>query len=355
MFRASICFFLFLLSLLPSCSSNEPLQQFRPSEFKGIAYIQVSRGSHISVLNLKTGEIGRILTGNKSQSISLSGDKKAIYAFSYNGSVRRIELLTGKSSEWKKIAGGVCNTTPGKTDAILITDPKGLRLLKYEPGTGNVKSLTSIRKGVCGIHEGKDGSRIYLTNRRLSTVSIINTPDFKIIEEIKGAGNSIHNTMVSPSGDTLWVAEGNEFRNGKPYGVGFSKLEAMQGGINIINLQTKALEDFIIVGGNVMDLSFSSDGKYAYVISSQMPEYDEAMLTVVNVAARRVVKNYSLCKSCHIWKGVKLPGGKAFVSALQVDEKATADSVKGALESGFFSSEPGGESTLLKQMYENAE
>ena len=310
---------LFFALLISSCSKDSSVTEFKPPVFQGIAYIQGS-GDHIVALNLNDGDVGRIIHGKKSVTFNLSQDRTRLYIFSKDGYVKSITLATGQQSEWKRITESICDSAAGTDGNIWLIDRSMSLMVSYNPLNGEILKKISVDKGVCSITFSPDGETVYLVNNDSNSVSLLSAKnDYKLMDRIQNAGNSIHRAKLAPYGPDLWVAEGNEFKDGKPYGVGYAKTEAIPGGINVLNLTTKKVEDFILVGGNSMDLQFSTDGKYAFVVSSQLPEYDEATLSVIDVSTRRVIKHYSLCKRCHVWKGIELPNNKAFVFKVQID------------------------------------
>lgn len=338
-----------LLSSTLSCSrqAEEP-QGFRPPTFSGVAFVQVSEGDHISVLNLANGELARIKTNINGKSLLLKKPENKLFIFSNDGKVKTVDISTGDQSPPRRITSASCGASILSSGEILVTDTSKGVVLRYIPSDGEISRLMPIQKGECYISTTRreDGTHIVLSNEKAQSLRIIRLEDLTIIKKLEGVGNSIHQAVYDPSGSGIWVSEGNEFKNGKPYGVGFAKTEAAPGGVNIINPTSGAMEDHIIVGGNLIQIIFSEDGRYAYTISSQMPEYDEATLTVIDVNSRRVIKNYALCKSCHIWKGVELPEGKAFVSSFAIDEGGKPDEVSKVVEEPFFSSQKTGDSII---------
>ncbi|GEM_PF-3342657 len=352
MAKKSVPLLVLLLFLMISCKQRqETVEGYRPPEFKGIAFVTARDANHVGVLNLADASIGRIVLDRRPSAISLASNR--LYIFSRDGMYKSIDLSTSKSSNWKRIAPSICDaeTTEGKT--IYLTTRREPALIAYSIEKGQTMNSLKLSPGDCNISVSDPAGLIIITNNRNPAITIIDKKTWTIKERIPNAGNSIHHARLLAARNEIWVAEGNEFKDGKPYGVGFAKAEAVPGGLNLIDLKTGQLKDFIMVGGNVEDLGFSSDGRYIYTISSQMPEYDDAALNAVDFQKTRSVKQYSLCKVCHYRNGIQIK--KIFVTSLVVDEKATAASVKGLLESGFQSTEPGGESVIIKQIYEKAE
>lgn len=336
-------------SLTFSCSKQaEEPQGYTPPTFSGIAFVQASGGDHISVLNLANGELARVKTGIKGKALLLDLKKNNLLLFSKDGKVKSVDLSTGNQSPPRRVSSSFCGASMLSSGEILITDTTKGVLLRYIPVDGEVSRLIPIQKGECFISTTpmNDGTHIILSDNKTQSLRILRLEDLYVVKRLEGVGNSIHHAVYDPLGNSIWVSEGNEFKNGKPYGVGFSKVEAAPGGVNIINPTSGTMDDHIIVGGNLIQIRFSEDGRYAYTISSQMPEYDEATLSVIDVNSRRVIKNYALCKSCHIWKGVELPEGKAFVSSFAVDETGTPEKVLKVVEEPFFSSQKSGDSFI---------
>jgi len=302
---------------------------------EGLAYVLVKGGNHIVVLNLDNGDIGIIDPGKDAAAMALVREKQVLTVFSADGRGRDIYLKKRAKSEWMQLTKGVCGAASGAMDKIWLTDASSRKLLLYLHEKKQINDVLSLEHNSCGIFVDPKGPGLYLVDPKRSSITVVDTSKKNIVDTIDNAGNSIHNGAVGPGGSELWVAEGNELKDGKPYGVGYAKLTAVPGGINIIDLKTKTLKDFVFIGGNVMDVELSPDDRYAYVISSQMPEYDDATLSVVDTGTIRLRRSYQLCKSCHIPKGVQLPDQKAFVSVLEVDENAGPKSVEGLLDMPF--------------------
>ncbi len=350
----NLLYLLMIIFLLVSCKQKQQtVKEYKPPEFKGIAFVQVKDGNHISVLNLENGDIGRIVLNKKISAISLVPEMNKLYVFSKDGFLKILDLSSAKRGEWKRVASSLCDadTTDGRT--IYLINPEEKALLLYSTEKNRIIKKTSISSDGCSISVVESEKEILLINNRNSSIAILDKETLSIKNRIPHAGNSIHHAKFSPDKKELWVAEGNEYKDGRPYGVGFAKAEAMPGGLNIVDVATGALKDFIMIGGNVADVNFSSDGRYVFALSSQMPEYDDATLSIVNLKKERVIKQYALCKVCHFRSGITLD--KAFVSSFQVNEKMPIPSITGLLESGFQSTEPGGESIIIRQIYETAE
>lgn len=350
----NLLYLLMTIFLLVSCKQKQQtVKEYKPPEFKGIAFVQVRDGNHISVLNLENGDIGRIILNKKISALSLVSDINTLYVFSKDGFFKTLDLSSAKKGEWKRVASSLCDadTTDGRT--IYLTSSREKALMLYSTEKKRIIKKIPISSGECNISVVDSKGEILLVNNKNSSVTILDKETLSLKDRILHVGNSIHHARLSPDKKELWVAEGNEYKDGRPYGVGFAKAEAMPGGLNIVDIATRALKDFIMVGGNVEDINFSSDGKYVFVLSSQMPEYDDATLSVVDIQKGRVIKQYALCKVCHFRSGITLD--KAFVSSFQVNEKMPIPSITGLLESGFQSTEPGGESVIIRQIYETAE
>jgi hypothetical protein len=339
--RRICCFLIFIATAITlSCTSDTSDQaeqaKYTPYiERNGLAFILVKGGHHIVVLNLDTGEIGTINPGNNAAAMILMRGKGVLTVFSADGQARDIDFMKGTKSEWMHVTNGVCGAASGPSGEIWLTDPLSRKLLLYNQEEKQAKDVLSLERNLCGIFADSKGSRLYLVNPKRSSITVVDASEMRIVDEIDKAGNSIHNGILGPGGAELWIAEGNEFKDGKPYGVGYKRRSAFPGGINIFDIKTNKAKDFIFIGGNVMDLKLSPDGRFAYVISSQMPAYDQATLSVVDTRTVRVMRLYTLCKSCHIPEGVQLPEQKAFVSDLAVDEDIRPESVKGLLDMPF--------------------
>lgn len=267
--RRICCFFISItIAFLVSCTSDTSEQtdqaKYTPYiERKGLAYILVKGGQHIVVLNLDTGEIGKINHGSNAAAMSLNKEKQVLTVFRTDGKGRGIDLTKRTKSEWVQITNGVCGAASAPVGDIWLTDPSSRKLLLYSPVRKQSRDVLSLERGLCGLFADAKGSRLYLVDPERSLITVVDSREKRIIEEIGEAGNSIHNGILGPGGSELWIAEENEFKDGKPYGVGYKRRSAFPGGINIIDMKTNKVKDFIFIGGNVMDLELSPDGRYS--------------------------------------------------------------------------------------------
>jgi DNA-binding beta-propeller fold protein YncE len=303
---------------LVSCE-KEKGDVYREPTFKGIVYIQ-GHNDHVVAINLENSNVGWIPLGKKAEAISLSEDGKVLYVLSMDGFIRMIDLVSGERSGWVSASKNICASAFGPEGNLWFLDRNESKLYVYDVKRAMVIKDRPVIEGTCGITFGQKGRKVFLTNSLSADVMVLDVDTLKMIETIENAGNSIHGAEVYLTGKELWIAEGNEYKDGRPYGVGYAKTtEAMPGGVNVVDLDRKKMVDFIFVGGNVMDLKFSSDGRFAFLSVSQMPDYDEATLAVVDVSKRRVIKKYRICDACHNWKNVEINDGKALVGEIEID------------------------------------
>lgn len=291
-------------------------------DLTGIAYVQ-THGGHVAVIDLKTGAVKRIVHGKPSDALTLSKDEKTLYVFSLDGNAKEIDLNSGKQTEWMQLGKKHCGSSIAPDGTVWVSDMADANIYVYDPKTKKLAdSFPSGGKSICGITFSKDGKTAYASDMPGGFISVIDVASKKITGKIEGVGNFLHRARVSPDGTEIWQAEGNELKGGKPYGVGYADSGGQPGGVTIVDVKTGKIKDFILTGGNVHDIDFSPDGKYAIAGSRQIPERDDSALLVIDTKTKRVVKSYSACKSCHGAIGVPIPEekdkGRPFLCAVEV-------------------------------------
>jgi DNA-binding beta-propeller fold protein YncE len=289
---------------------------------KGKAYVQ-THGGHVAVVDLATGNLDRIVHGKPSDALSISSDRKTLYVFSLDGHAKEINLGSGKQTDWIKLGNKHCGSAIAPDGTVWVSDMKDGKIYVYDPKTKKLAdSFASGGKSICGVFFSKDGKKAYASDMAGGFISIVDVASKKIIGRIEKVGNFLHRARVTPDGKEIWQSEGNELKGGKPYGVGYAKAGGQPGGVTIVDASTGKVKDFILTGGNVHDVNFTPDGKYAILGARQVPERDDSALVIVDTATRRTVKMYSACKKCHGAIGIKIPEekdkGRPFLCAVEV-------------------------------------
>ncbi|MBF0564264.1 MAG: YncE family protein [Nitrospirae bacterium] len=304
-----------------SANAEEP-------QFKGIAYVQ-GHGGHIAVVDLASGEVARYVHNKPSDAITVSADGNMIYAFSLDGFSKEIDVKTGKQTEWQKFGKKHCGTAVAPDGMIWVSDMDDGKVYVYDPKTHKLADSFPVSKSICGISFSKDGKTAYISDMPGGFINILDVKTKKVTGKIEGVGNFIHRARIRPGTDELWQSEGTELKGGKPVGIGYTDAGGISGTVNIVDLKAKKIVDKVYIGGNVHDVDFTKDGKYAIVSTRQVPEMDDSALVVVDTTTKRIVKIYSACKKCHGALGVKISekhedAGKPFLCAVQVDWNRTS-------------------------------
>jgi DNA-binding beta-propeller fold protein YncE len=290
-------------------------------QINGIAYIQ-GHGGHVAVLNLTTGEVGRITHGKPSDALTVSKDEKTLYVFSLDGHSKEINLETGEQTEWQRHGKKHCGSNYAPDGTIWVSDMADGHVYVYDPKSHKLVDKFPVSKSICGINFSKDGKVAYISDMPGAFISIVDVKTKKVIGKIAGVGNFLHRAEVNPAGTELWQSDGSELRKGKAIGVGYADAGATPGAVSIIDLKTGNVKDRIIIGGNPHDIDFTPDGRYALVSVRQIPEREDSAIVVINTATKRVEKIYSTCKKCHGTIGIEVPddvdGGRPFLCAVDV-------------------------------------
>lgn len=306
----SICALLVLL--LAGCDRT-PDQVYTPPVLSGKAYV-LAAADHIAVVDLATTALSRIKMDKKALDLAIL--TKKLFVLAEDGTLASLKDKETLSPWSAGVTGGVAMTAAPDNTGLWILGKNRLSLLI--PGKGETKSLP-IEGDYSDLFLGEAADTLWLVNRAKSTVTALNLTTKKLGPTISQGGNSVHKGLAFPGANELWLAEGNEYMNGEPYGVGYAtKGVAMPGGINVIDLKTGSQSDFIMIGGNVVDLAITPKHDKVYAAICQLPDYDEATVAVVNTTSRRDTAQLRLCVSCHQNTNVTLKRGQGRVLAMAI-------------------------------------
>lgn len=303
---------LFSVALLAGCDQT-PDQAYTPPVLGGKAYV-LAEADHIAIVDLASTALSRIKMDKKGLDLAIIN--KQLYVLAEDGAIASLRDEKGLNPWQEGVPGGLAMAAaPDQT--LWILAHKAIR--QFVPGHGLGKTI-SIDDDYSALFFGKGPETLWLINREKATVTPFNLITSKPGLALSSIGNSVHKGQAFPGTDELWLAEGNETMNGEPYGVGYApKGQApMPGGINVIDLKSGKLSDFIMVGGNVVDLTVNSGQGQVYAAVSQLPDFIEATLSIIDTKTRRVAAELRLCQSCHMEGNVTLKDGEGKVRALAI-------------------------------------
>lgn len=308
--------------LLTGCD-REPEQIYKPPTFTGTAAYVAGECDHLAMLDLETQRLTRIKVGRQVADLAVAGDR--LWVLGEDGGLAGLDPDQGGDApvvDWKPISAKGLAVAAGPDGVIYVLGDRELVLVAPD---GNVLQRRPLDfAGTSLLHDGKN-SRLWVLNREDGSATPISLPGLQAGTPVAPIGNSIHQGFVPAGSGELWIAEGNEYLDGQPYGVGYKKDgPAMPGGINVIGPADGKQTDFVMVGGNVADLAESPDGSRIYAATSRLPEYTEATLSVLEAASRRVRAEFRLCDACHVEENVEVSGKNAVVRALAMRWGATA-------------------------------
>jgi DNA-binding beta-propeller fold protein YncE len=116
-----------------------------------------------------------------------------------------------------------------------------------------------------------DEKLIYVSMPDAGRVAVVDTDSFKVLENID-AGAAPTRTALQPDGRYLWV--GNSTR------------EAGQGGVTVIDTETREAVAFIATGEGHHEIAFSSDSRHAFVSNR-----NAGTVSVIDVQSRERIKD----------------------------------------------------------------
>lgn len=303
---------LLLATFLASCDQT-PDQVYTPPVLSGKAYV-LAEANHIAVVDLTSTALSRVTMDKKGLDLAIVN--KQLYVLAADGSIASLKDDKGLTP-WQDGVPGAIAMTVGPDQSIWILAQKTLR--QFVPGQGPGKEIP-LNDAYTALFLGDGPETIWLLNGKTATATPFNLTTSTVGAPLTEVGNSVHTGQLFPGTGELWLAEGNEYMNGEPYGIGYAPKgqAAMPGGINVIDIQQGKLTDFILVGGNVVDLTINPIQGKVYAAVSQLPDFIEASLSIVDSKNRRVTAELRLCQSCHMEANVTLKDGQGKVLALAI-------------------------------------
>lgn len=299
---------------LAACSRNEE-PAFTPPAFSETAYALTSEADHIAVLELATNKLTRIKLDRQGADMAQLGNR--IFVLSRDGHLA--EIKDGKAAGWSRVTDHGFSLAAMDENTLIALGRVDIAIVR--PGKGVMKRV-ALRKKATSVAYDRENNLIWLIDGEKGGAFAVSGDEFSLQKEIEAVGNSPHKARKFPGRNELWVAEGNEFMNGEPYGVGYAKSTvAMPGGINVVDIASGKQTDFIMVGGNVADLWISPGGDRMFAAASQYNEYLEASVSLIDPVQRRVRAEFRLCLFCHEERNVEPESGRALVSALAVVDR----------------------------------
>lgn len=310
--RVPTLFCTLLLGLLAGCDQT-PDQVYTPPVLSGKAYV-LAEADHLAVVDLASTALTRIKMDK--QGLDLAIVKGQLYVLAEDGSIATLQDDKTLGPWQDGVPGGIAMVAAAD-HSLWVLGPKALTQLV--PGQGPGKTVP-IEEGYSSLFVGEGPETLWLVNREKATATPFTLTTATSGPAIARVGNSVHKGKNFPGVGELWLAEGNETMDGAPYGVGYAPKGqvAMPGGINVIDLKSGKQSDFIMVGGNVVDLTINPGQGKAYAAVSQHPDYIEATMSVMDTKSRRVTAELRLCQSCHVEEKVTLKDGEGKVRALAI-------------------------------------
>jgi len=317
-----------VITVFLSACDQSPDQVYTQPVLSGKAYV-LAATDHIAIVDLATTDLSRIKMDKKGLGLAIVN--KQLYVLAEDGTLATLKNeksatpggtgINPSGTEqslgpWQEGLPGCVAMIAGPDNNLWLLGKKELK--QFVPGQGLGKSLP-VEGEYSSLFFGEGADTVWLVSRTNSSATPFNLTTAKAGATIAKVGNSVHHGLAFAGASELWLAEGNEYMDGEAYGVGYAdKAPAMPGGINVIDLKTGKQNDFIMVGGNTVDLAVNAAHDKVYAAVSQLPEYVEATLSLIDPKTRRTAAELRLCESCHKNANVTLKRGQARVLALAI-------------------------------------
>ena len=244
----------------------------------GRAYV-LDQGGLITVADTVTGAVvGSVDLGNSGQALRVAPDGRHLYVTGRSGEVGQPETLTLTAidttdySPHPLAVGGFFNGVEFTPDGRrgYATDFENGAVLIIDAANGTVIDTVSAGYGVARVIFNPAGTRAYVPNENVGTITVIHTDDDTVgpVLDVGAAAFSLYSApLFSPDGRQLYLLD---------YG----------GTVRILDTATDTLGDPIPVDAP-NGVVFSPDGSRAYVVSGN----DQLeTLTVIRTADQSVVR-----------------------------------------------------------------
>jgi hypothetical protein len=295
---------------LTACSKSEK-PAAAPPAFTETVYALAAEAPHIAVLNLADNRLTRLALDRPAADMTLADGR--IFILSRKGELARMD--GGKAGKWTRVTDRGVSLAAAGHGNLAVLGKSDIAIVRPD---GRVLRRAALHRPADAIAFDRQANLLWLTDSASGAALAVDAEELADRKTIEVAGNSPHRARRFPGRPELWVAEGNEYMNGKPYGVGYARNAAMPGGINVIDTASGKMTDFIMVGGNVDDLWIAPGGGRVFAAVSQYDAYTEATVSVVDPEQRRVRAEFRLCRYCHEGRNVEPESGRALVRALVV-------------------------------------
>ena len=240
-----------LIGLGPLYAASAP----SPTTTAGFVYTANERGNSISVLDLRTGQVGTVTVSISPHNVQTSSDGRLLFAVGMAAS---------------KTAGGAAMGSMEQMNTGKKT--RGM-LLILNTARINAKSRVNAQ-GVPSIEVGREPAhvvidrqcrRAYVTNSADNTVSVVDVARRKVIATI-ATGAFPHGLRISPNGREIYVAD------------------VKDNSVTVISLAAAKEVSRIPVGKGPVQVGFTPNGRRVYVSLR-----DENSIAVIDTARRKKI------------------------------------------------------------------
>ncbi|AOE87553.1 YncE family protein [Pseudomonas sp. TCU-HL1] len=153
-----------------------------------------------------------------------------------------------------------------KDSALTVIDP-----ITSVGGITSTLSRVALRRPPMDWAASADDRLLYVSMPSAGEVAVVDTDQFKVLGNLP-AGPEPVRVALQPDGRYLWV--GNNAGRGE------------EGGVTVIDTQTRKTVATLATGGGHHEIAFSADSRHAFVSSR-----DAGRVTVIDVASLKVLKD----------------------------------------------------------------
>jgi len=324
-------------------TAKEPAKAPEKAALAGTAYI-AGHGGHLAVIDLATLqppddiEKGRIvineagsemegtIAGMQFEEIKKGGgthgsafakDKSKLVVGLLNGDVVTYDLKTGTRSEPVALGKKFCDAVAGPDGNIYFEDMADGHVYVWDPNGMKAVDKFPVGASVCGIAWTKSVDKAYVSDMPQGKIFVLDWATKKTIKEITDPEMTfIHQIVMAPDNQHLWVAAPNEFDPGLAAGTHKSQ-------IVVIDTKTDTVVDHIVLPDDVRphDFEFAPNG--TDVLMAARTYGNDSVLIVMDLNTHEIKKTVSACYSCHSKYGIEvaIDKGSPLLCGILVDWK----------------------------------
>jgi YVTN family beta-propeller protein len=230
---------------------DEPIQVLLSRDGKTL-YVSNLASNEISVIETATFQVvDRIQTAVQPLDMALSPDGSTLYATNSGaGTLTVVDIASGSArTVWLAGVGSGPYGIAAQTDKVFTTDIANSQVLVLSPA-GIVRTRINVPSQPRSLALSPNGATLYVTSLDMGVLTLIDTENEQVSQQIDLPVNGTFAIAISPAGDKIYLTGHND--------------EALI----VFDVLSGTVSKRIDIGRNPRAISFSPDGSRAFITNS---------------------------------------------------------------------------------------